>query len=311
MKVAITGISGGIGTGLTKKLLSDPDLEKIIGIDIRPPKIHHPKIEFHNLCVSSPQLREIIPDERPDTLVHLAWMVSQNHNQKKEYRTDVLGSQNVLKACSEVGVRNAIVTSTGKVYGMRVTNSHIDRFTEESPLVAEKQLTYVKHKILLEQMCADFAQQHPETSLTVFRPCTVLGEHIDTPITRSMKNKITSLMDYNPERQFVDEEDVVATIYMAITQPRPGVFNIASDTTVPQRKLHQHANKPHREILSWMAEVVLDAGFKLHLSKINSQALSYLKHSIVISNGKLKREFPYKPKFTTEQVLERFGELTN
>ena len=46
MKLLITGVSGYGGTITLPLLLEDPDIEHIIGIDIKPPSVTHAKLTF-------------------------------------------------------------------------------------------------------------------------------------------------------------------------------------------------------------------------------------------------------------------------
>ena len=306
MRILITGISGAIGSSLTRKLESDPNIKDLVGVDIKPPQIDD--FTFYRLHVASRKLEDIVKKHDITTIVHLAWMVSQTHNELEEYRTDILGSANILEAARKANVKHIIVASTGKVYGMHESNDHV--FSEDDQLNGEGQLAYVQYKVMLENLCEDFSSLNPNIKITVLRPCTILGPNVSNPITRRMKKRrVVSLIEYNPRRQFVDIEDVIEVFYQAIKKRMPGIFNISSDGTVPQHDLHLYLGKKQRILPTKPIEKLLSFLWKLRLSEINPQALDYLKYSIIIGNEKLKKEFGYTPKYSTEETLRRFSNL--
>ena len=306
MRILITGISGAIGSGLIKKLVSDQEIEELVGIDIKPRQTDN--FIFYKLHIASNGLEHIVKKHSITTIIHLAWMVSQTHNELEEYRTDILGSTNILEAARKANVKHIIVASTGKVYGMHQLNDHI--FDENDQLNGQNQLTYVQYKITLEELCEDFFSHNQDTTVTVLRPCTILGPNVNNPITRRMKKShIVSLREYNPKRQFVDESDVVEVFYQATKAKIPGIFNISADGTVPQHELHKYLGKKHRPLPAGPTEKLLGFLWKVRLSEINPKALDYLKYPIIISNERFKKEFGYTPKYSTEETLRRFSNL--
>src|SRR3989344_2473150 len=207
MRILITGISGAIGSSLTRKLESDPNIKDLVGVDIKPPQIDD--FTFYRLHVASRKLEDVVKKHDITTIVHLAWMVSQTHNELEEYRTDILGSANILEAA-------------------RKANDNV--FSEDDQLNGEGQLAYVQYKVMLENLCEDFSSLNPNIKITVLRPCTILGPNVSNPTTRRMKKRhVVSLIEYNPRRQFVDIEDVIEVFYQAIKKRMPGIFNISSD----------------------------------------------------------------------------------
>ena len=74
MNIAITGISGYIGTKLFKHLDGIDVVQKIIGVDNRKPQLNSSKLKFYHQDVREPFGDFLIKNE-VDTVVHLAFIL--------------------------------------------------------------------------------------------------------------------------------------------------------------------------------------------------------------------------------------------
>ena len=69
--------------------------------DVRPPASFRPKATFAQLDVRDrAAVRELVERERPDCLVHLAFLLNPIRDDAAMYDVDVNGTQNVLEAAS-------------------------------------------------------------------------------------------------------------------------------------------------------------------------------------------------------------------
>src|SRR5438094_9451933 len=97
MRYVVTGGSGYIGSRLIARLAERDETERIVISDIRPPSETHPKVAYERLDVRDAQrCRELLARERPDSLVHLAFVLNPMHDQNAMYDIDVGGTHNVL-----------------------------------------------------------------------------------------------------------------------------------------------------------------------------------------------------------------------
>ena len=73
LTVAITGVSGYVGSRLVERLESDPRVERILGFDLRPPSVRSTKLLFDSVDIRSdafgPRLAGV------DVVVHLAYVM--------------------------------------------------------------------------------------------------------------------------------------------------------------------------------------------------------------------------------------------
>ena len=81
MRYLVTGGSGYIGSRLVERLSQRSDTERILICDVRPPRSHRPGVEYVPLDVTdAARVRETIDRERPDVLIHLAFVLNPIHD---------------------------------------------------------------------------------------------------------------------------------------------------------------------------------------------------------------------------------------
>jgi len=68
----------------------------------------------------------------------------------------------------------------------------------------------------------------------VLRFTNVLGTSIKTPISRNLsRGMFPSVAGYDPQIQFVEEDDVVRCLELVVRDRIPGVYNVAADGRLP------------------------------------------------------------------------------
>src|SRR3954447_14622240 len=116
MKYLITGGSGYIGGRLVDLILDRGDAE-IVNVDIKPPQKERAGTRFHSMDIRDRGMRALLEAERPDALVHLAFVLNPMRDEHTMYDIDVNGTQNVLEAASAAGVGQLLVASSTTAYG--------------------------------------------------------------------------------------------------------------------------------------------------------------------------------------------------
>ena len=122
--VLITGGTGSLGKALTEYLLTNTKVRRIAILSRDELKQHHLKIEFKN----DPRLRWFLGDIRDidrlkrafhgvDYVIHAAALKQVDtgeYNPMEFVKTNVLGSQNVIDAAIDAGVKRVVALSTDK-----------------------------------------------------------------------------------------------------------------------------------------------------------------------------------------------------
>ena len=105
-RLLITGAAGAVGTALLSRM-AQKDNYAVIATDIREPVNLPPNARFIKMDVTSSAPHDIIMSERPDTVVHLASIVTPGPDTTRdlEYQVDVEGTRKVLDAAISAEVK--------------------------------------------------------------------------------------------------------------------------------------------------------------------------------------------------------------
>ena len=103
--VLITGAGGYIGGELIKRLTQCQQPLKVIAVDLRAvaKAEQQADITYVQADIRDAEIQDIILKYQPHSVVHLASVVGAGGDIDLDYSIDVLGTENVLKACAQAG----------------------------------------------------------------------------------------------------------------------------------------------------------------------------------------------------------------
>lgn len=308
-RVLVTGADGFLGRGLISTL-ADQGLDAVAATDVRDVPLSRQMrgTTFLRLDVRDPQLQTLLQQHRIDTVVHLASIVTpgKDSNRALEYSVDVDGTRNVLQACVNAGVQHVVVSSSGAAYGYHADNPAW--LTEEHALRGNEIFAYAHHKRLVEQMLADYRQQHPALRQTVLRIGTILGEQVDNQITALFeKPRILAIAGSDSPFVFIWNEDVNGAILHALSgQGAPGCYNLAGDGALTIHQIAQRLGKRTRVLPASLLRLALRVGSALDITRYGPEQLDFLRYRPVLLNTALKEKFGYTPAKTSAQAFDAF-----
>ena len=298
--VAITGINSYFAGTVLPLLEADPEVSRIIGIDIAPWKRNDGKVDFFQQDVRGPEIRDILREA--DTVMHLAFIVQEIHDKKKTHDINIQGSKNVFQACAAAGLRKIIYTSSIASYGAHPDN--VIGMTEDFRLKANEDSYYSSDKVAVERYLEGFAREHPDILLTIFRPPVIVGPNL-TNFGADMfgRKRMMTIKGKDSEVQFLHEEDLGQALYLAVKQDVPGIFNIAADDWVKSRRLYESAGIRLVAVPAGLLKVLANVTFALRLEKASQGWVSLMEHPVVISNRKFKEATGWQPRYSTEEAF--------
>src|SRR2546421_4388171 len=245
MRYVITGGSGYIGSRLIERLVGRDDTERVVIADIRPPRSFRPKVEFSKVDVrDGAGVQALLERERPDALLHLAFVLNPMHDENAMYEIDVGGTHNVLEAASAPGVGQVLVTSSATAYGaFGDTPVPID---EAQPVRGVPDFEYARDKTECDRLCQLWALRHPDRVMTIVRPCIVFGPNVDNYIVRAWTKQpfFADLGGPDQPVQFAHEDDVVEALMVLLEGRHAGAFNLAGDGTMTWRECAEGIGTP-------------------------------------------------------------------
>ena len=191
--VCITGASGYIGSKIALFLSQKDEIENIVGLDINPPKKSIPKFRFYKRDVRD-NIDDILKDNSIDTMIHTAYVLPPIHNKQLMEDINVGGTRSVLTACVRAKVEQMLYTSSSTTYGFHPDNDN--PLTENSPLRGNADFTYCKNKREIERAIPEWIKDSNSMSLTILRPCFVIGPGFDNPLSRYLEKDCLSTFSH-------------------------------------------------------------------------------------------------------------------
>jgi UDP-glucose 4-epimerase len=305
VRYLITGGSGFIGSRLADELADRPETDAIVIADVRPPATSRPKTTFAHLDVRDRAgVRGLLERERPDCLVHLAFLLNPIRDEAAMYEVDVNGTHNVLEGASYAGIQQMLVTSSTTAYGAFPDNPV--PLTEDDPVRGVPDFSYAREKSEIDRLCQLWAFRHAERVMTIVRPCIVFGPDVDNYIVRLwLKNPFRAdfgLADV--PLQFVHVDDLADALILLLDGRHTGAFNVAGDGYLSLIEASDLIGlKPVRmpyKVYKRLAGTLWKTG----LSETPPGELEFAIHPWVASNEKLKKATGWAPRWTSREVFE-------
>ena len=305
VRYLITGGSGYIGSRLIERLAEREETERILVADIHPPASFRPKTAFERLDVRDyARARELIAAERPDVVIHLAFVLNPIHDQEAEYDIDVGGTQNVLRAASEGGVGHVMVTTSATAYGAFPDNPV--PISEDWPVRGVPSFPYACHKTEADRLCQLWALEHPDRVMTIVRPCIVFGPNVDNYLVRLWTNQPFQ-PDFGLEPQpiqFVHEDDLVEALDLLLQGRHGGAFNVAGEGTMLGSETSELIGMKRRRVPLGLFRRLASVMWKLRQSETPPGNLHFAIHPWVVSTDKLRETTGWSPRHTSRETFE-------
>jgi nucleoside-diphosphate-sugar epimerase len=247
MKILITGAAGGIGSTLGYLLYKKGN--DLILVDNLRNGYEETLIingetfgRFYNLDINSDLFHELVDNEIPDAIVHLAAITSLPDcevNYRECIRCNVEGTASVLGAARKSGIEKIIFASTSAVY----ENTHLSEggFLESDAI--NPRLFYSLSKKMSEEICLSFSENYG-MNITALRFFNVFGPrqdiHRKSPplinyISRELSNNRSPILhsDGKQSRDYVYVNDVVDLIEKCLNRDHKGyaTFNVSTGTS--------------------------------------------------------------------------------
>jgi len=174
----VFGGSGFIGSHLVNHLVGDPEVERIVVVDVREPVARRPEVVYHHHDVRTAVPPDLAAVAKRTVIYNLA-AVHRNpgHPLHEYYETNVLGATHVGDFARAIDCREILFTSSIAVYGPDETRKR--ETTPPTPASA-----YGWSKLLAEAVHRFWQISGPERRLTIVRPAVIFGPGENGNFTR-------------------------------------------------------------------------------------------------------------------------------
>jgi UDP-glucose 4-epimerase len=282
-------------------------VEAIIGVDNRDPTRELDRTEFVRVGTQHALLRRIVEAAEIDTVIDSRLVVdSVTTSSRKAHENNVIGTMNILAACSGSSVRRFVFKSSAHYYG---TAQDDPAFFTESMARPHPPRTRIERDIVeAEASVRDFAEKSPQVTTTIMRFANVLGPDVRTSHTTLFSLPVVpTILGFDPRYQFVHEDDVVAALAHAVRADTPGIYNVAADGVLALTEVIDLLGKQWAPLLPpWGAGIAAAALRRLGLS-IPPEMLGQLRFGRGLDNRKLKAN-GFRYRYTSREAVAALAE---
>ncbi len=247
MKILVTGGAGFIGRHLVESLVKNHTVTIYDNLENSSEDIILSLKELGTCFVKGDILEYDFLKESCrgfDIVIHLAAksnVIESTLHPEITHKTNVKGTENVLKCCVENKVKKIIFASSAAIYG----NSLVP-ITEKSSINPIS--SYGKSKLAAENIITEISKKN-DMRYVILRMFNVYGkrqnENYSGVITKFLRNAakdkpLTIYGDGTQTRDFVSIRDVIKAFDSAINSEKSGTYNIASGKSLSINELAKH-----------------------------------------------------------------------
>ena len=232
--VAVTGAAGGIGYALTVRLAASPKVKKVIAIDGRRGDIAG--VTWRVADVRNPALAGRLAGV--DVVVHADLDLAPDSDARQRRAFNVRGAQTVLTAAAAGRIGRVVLLTSSMVYGARPDNAV--PLPEDAPLAAEADTSVAGDLLEIEQLARRSPRSNPGMAVTVVRPAALVGESVDTLVTRHFEApRLLTVKGCAPRWQFCHIDDLTSALEFAVGGGIDGQFTVGCDGWLEQDAVEQ------------------------------------------------------------------------
>jgi UDP-glucose 4-epimerase len=308
-RVLVTGLSSYWGGRLAQALESFPEIEAIIGVDVREPTRELERTEYVKVGNQHSLIQRIVQAAEIDTVIDTRLVVDAIATSRSDaHENNVIGTLNILAACggSDSPVRKLIFKSSAHWYGCEQDDPAF--FTEEMQRQHPPRTAIERDIVEAEASVADYGEKRPDLTVTILRCANVLGPSVDTSHTRMFSlPAIPMILGFDPRYQFAHEDDVVHALEHSAFNDLRGIYNVAGDGVLALSEVAGLLGKRPLPILPpWGTGLAVGPLRRLGL-RVPDEMLNQLRFGRGVDNRRLKAT-GFRYQYTSREAVLSLGE---
>jgi UDP-glucose 4-epimerase len=308
-RVLVTGVARWWGALVVQRLVDDPDVAEVIGIDVREPRYDLGRADYLKLDIRHSLIGKLVRSVGIDTVVHTLTRVdSFDMDPRRAHEMNVIGTLNLLAGCAGEGspVTRFVLKSSGHVYGSRADLPIGVR--EDHRLDSNSRHQFVRDIVEVESYVNDFAIRNPGIDILVLRFGNSLNPDEPQPLARYLDLEVVpTVAGYDPTLQLTHRDDCVEALRLATKRGPAGAYNITSAGGEPLSRLLDDAGKLHAPLIPPFGIGL--AAFALRKSGVaflSPQLLDLLRWGRILSTSKASRLLGFRAARDTRAAFEDF-----
>jgi UDP-glucose 4-epimerase len=307
-RVLVTGVARWWGALLVQRLVDEPGVEEVVGIDTHEPHHDLGDADFLKLDVRHSLIGKLVRAVGIDTVVHTQITVdSFDQDARRAHETNVIGSLNLLAglAGDDTPVRRIVLKSSAHAYGAR--HDLPGRIREERRLAVSSPHSFVRDIVETETNLQDFAVRNPAVATISLRYSNSLNPDEPAPLARYLDLPVVpTVLGFDPVLQLVYRDDCIEALVRATLGDRRGAFNIAGGNALPLTALLDGAGKVHAPLLPPAGAAFISGALaRLGVAALSPQLIDLLRWGRTLDTSRAERELGFR---TARDTLAAFDE---
>ncbi len=310
--VLVTGVSQRLGSRLAARLVAEPDVERVIGVDTTPPRqdVLHAlgRTEFVRADIRNPLIAKVIAAADVDTVVHLSVSATPRGTGGRSLMKEinVIGTMQLLAACQKApSLRRLVAKSTTAIYGSSPRDPAA--FTEDTQPKSTPRAGYAKDATEVEAYVRGFERRRPDVDVCTLRFANFMGPRAESPLTSYFALPVVpQCLGFDPRLQFVHEDDAVEVLRRAVAGVLTGTVNVAGEGVLLLSQAIRRAGRVPLPVPAFAVTALGRAARQGKLVDFSAEQVDFLLYGRVVDTTRLTEEFGYVPRRSTVQAFDEF-----
>ncbi len=299
--VAVTGAAHGLGHALAARLAASPGVSRVVAIDDHRGDVAG--VTWRLADVRDPALAGRLTGV--DVLVHTdVNLADTDYRARRAF--NVRAAQTVLTAAAAGRVASVILVTSAMVYGARPDNPV--PLAEAAPLGADSDGSVAGDLLEIEHLAERSPRSHPGMAVTVVRPAALVGDGIDTLVTRHFDAvRLLTVKGCAQRWQFCHIDDLVSALELAVAGDVTGSFAVGCDGWLEQDEVEEISGLHRMEL---PAGLTLGTAQRLHRIGIAPAPVNDLRYLVYpwVVDCRTLRQAGWHPAYDNEAVLRALME---
>jgi UDP-glucose 4-epimerase len=311
MRVVVVGATGNVGTSVLRALADDPEIESVLGLARRVPRMRFPKTEWGQVDVArSEGLAERFAGA--DAVVHLAWLIQPGRDLEVLHAVNVEGSRRVFQATVDGGVPALVYASSVGAYAPGPKDRAVD---ESWPTTGIQTSTYSRQKAEVERILDRVEEEAPSLRAVRLRPALIFkrdaaseirrlfaGPFLPSPLVRP---GLIPVVPDDPRLVFqaVHSLDVGEAYRLAVKGDARGAFNVAADPVLDPERLASMLGARQVRVPGRVLRAGAAATWRLRLQPSEPGWVDMALNVPVMDSRRAREELGWRPRHTSVEAL--------
>jgi UDP-glucose 4-epimerase len=302
--VIVIGATGNVGTSVLRSLDNEDQVESILGMARRLPRLQMRKVEWTAADVTKDDL---VPHLRgADAVVLLSWLKQPSRDLNKLWMNNVEGSMRAARAVKEAGVPVLLYASSIGTYSPAAKNRAVDGI----PV-----LYYSRQKAEVERRLDHFESQNPDVRVVRFRPAPAFKCESAEGMRRLIGGLFFPGFLARPEFinlipeikglrfQVVHSYDVGEAYRLALLRNVRGAFNLAADRVLDAQEFGRVLNALPVPVPVQLTRVGARLSWQLRVQPMVEGWLDLALTSPIVDTSRARQELGWMPQRSAEDAL--------